>query len=197
MGRPPLLWMMVLVSAAAVIANGVTLAAPLGIAQQTNRLGAAIDRDLSARDAAAAQAAREMDMREAAAKAAETRIKSQLEAQQQQPFANQQAAPQPPAEEQFDELARIYQAMRPAEAAAVFEQLEMDVQMKVAQRMRERSTGLIMARMTPRAAAALTMALARKKANLGSPPAVTPVAKPAPTPQPTGSPSRVGVTASK
>src|SRR6478735_106844 len=106
MGRPPLLWIMVLVSAAAVIANGATLAAPLGLASQSNRMGTSINRDLSARDAAAAQASREMEMREAAARAAEVRIKSQLESQQQQGL-NQPATPLPPAEEQFDELARI------------------------------------------------------------------------------------------
>jgi flagellar motility protein MotE (MotC chaperone) len=189
---------MVLVSAAAVIANGATLAAPLGLAPQSNRLGSAINRDLTARDAADAQAAREMETREAAAKAAEARIKSQLEAQQQQ-AANQPATPQPPVDGQYDDLARIYQAMRPAEAAAVFEQLDMDVQMKVAQRMRERSTGLIMARMTPRAAAALTMALARKRANPAPSQAVAPVPAPAPAVKPeltakqTTVPPRLGV----
>lgn len=181
MAKPPLLVLMVLVSGAAVVANGVTIAAPLGIGPQSNRLGHAITKDLAARDSAAAQASRQMDMREAAAKAAEARIKSQLETQQQEAADQQPAVQQPPAEEQYDELARIYQAMKPGEAAAVFEQLEMDVQMKVAQRMRERTTGMILAKMTPRAAAALTMALARKKAN-----ATTPAAPTAPEGKPAG-----------
>jgi len=38
------------------------------------------------------------------------------------------------------------------------------VQMKVAQRMRERSTAMIMAAMTPKGAAALSMAMARRNA---------------------------------
>jgi flagellar motility protein MotE (MotC chaperone) len=50
----------------------------------------------------------------------------------------------------------------------VFEQLDMEVQMKVAQRMRERSTAMIMAAMTPKGAAALSMALARKSARLAA-----------------------------
>jgi len=54
--------------------------------------------------------------------------------------------------------------MKPAAAALVMEQLELDVQMRVAQRMRERSTAMIMAAMTPKGAAALTMALARRQA---------------------------------
>ena len=41
--------------------------------------------------------------------------------------------------------------------------LDMDVQMEVAQRMRDRSTALILAAMTPQGAAALSMALARKR----------------------------------
>jgi len=52
--------------------------------------------------------------------------------------------------------------MRPKSAAVVFEQLAMDVQVEVAERMRERSTALILANMTPRGAAALTMAMARR-----------------------------------
>jgi flagellar motility protein MotE (MotC chaperone) len=52
--------------------------------------------------------------------------------------------------------------MKPAKAAVVFEKLAMDVQMKVAQRMRERSTAMILASMTPKGAAALSMALARR-----------------------------------
>jgi flagellar motility protein MotE (MotC chaperone) len=51
--------------------------------------------------------------------------------------------------------------MKPAKAAVVFEQLTMDVQMKVAKKMRERSAAMIMAAMTPNGAAALSMALAR------------------------------------
>ncbi|MDB5670946.1 MAG: signal peptide protein, partial [Alphaproteobacteria bacterium] len=57
---------------------------------------------------------------------------------------------------------RIYQSMKPAKAAIVFEQLAMDVQMQVAKRMRDRSTAMIMAAMTPNGAASLSMALARK-----------------------------------
>jgi len=196
MAKPPLLALMILASGAAVVANGVTLAAPLGIAPQSNRLGTAINQDLSARDTAAAQAARQMDLREAAAKAAEARLKSQLETQQGQP---PQAATPPAAaaDEQLYGLARIYQAMKPAEAALVFEQLDMDVQMKVAQRMRERATGMILAKMTPKGAAALTMALARKKANAGPSPTATVAAKPAGEQERPGPPSKTGAASGK
>ena len=103
-------------------------------------------------------------MREKAARATEERLKADL--------ANRTAAGATAASkgadgdagEQYDSLARIYQAMKPARAAIVFEQLDMDVQMQVARRMRDRSTGMILAAMTPRGAAALSMALARMSA---------------------------------
>jgi flagellar motility protein MotE (MotC chaperone) len=73
----------------------------------------------------------------------------------------------------FDELARIYQAMKPKAAAVVFEQLAMDVQVEVAQRMRERATAGILAAMSPKGAAALTMAMARRQAGSAAAPAQT------------------------
>jgi len=180
MKRPSLLLMTAAASALAVVANAATLAAPEAQdkAPQT-RLGHSIEQDLNARDAAAARRKRALDLREQAAKAAEARLQAEMQARQQ---AAASGAPGPgadaaePAESQFDELARIYQAMKPAKAAVVFEQLDMEVQMKVAQRMRERSTALILAAMTPKGAAALSMALARKSARAAAAPAPSPAA---------------------
>lgn len=176
MARPSLLMLMAAASAAAVVANGVTAATPTeDTAGAPTRLGSAIAQDLSARDTAAARRKRALDLREQAAKATEARLQAQMRAQQEQQQQQAQAAAQPggpngaaPVEEQYDELARIYQAMKPAAAAVVFEQLEMDVQMKVASRMRDRSTAMILAQMTPKGAAALSMAMARKRA-IGGP----------------------------
>ncbi|WP_010410974.1 magnesium transporter MgtE N-terminal domain-containing protein [Citromicrobium sp. JLT1363] len=52
--------------------------------------------------------------------------------------------------------------MKPKQAAPVFEQLDIDVQIAVARKMRERSTAQILAAMTPQGAARLSMALAGK-----------------------------------
>ena len=130
-------------------------------------MGVSIGEELGTRTREAARRARTLAMREQAARATEARLKADIEARAAA------AAPARPAGgkaeeeagDQFDDLARIYQAMKPARAAVVFEQLDMDVQMKVAQRMRERSTATIMAAMTPRGAAALSMALARRQAS--------------------------------
>ncbi|WP_213982642.1 hypothetical protein [Sphingomonas sp. dw_22] len=183
MARPSLLLLTAAASALTVVANAATLAVPDQDAPTKTRLGNSIEQDLSARDSAAAKRKRSLDLREQAAKAAEARLQANLEARQKEAAAMAPGMPggEPalPPEAQFDELARIYQAMKPAKAALVFEQLDMEVQMKVAQRMRANSTASILAAMTPRGAAALSMALARKSANAPRPrPAAPAVAAP-------------------
>jgi flagellar motility protein MotE (MotC chaperone) len=64
--------------------------------------------------------------------------------------------------------------MKPAKAAVVLERLELPVQVEIASRMRERSAALIMAQMQPDAAAALSMALARRPAAGGATAAAQP-----------------------
>ncbi|TVS00347.1 MAG: hypothetical protein EA406_00720 [Rhodospirillales bacterium] len=71
-------------------------------------------------------------------------------------------------EEQEDQklasLVKIYENMRPKDAARIFEQLEMDTLLLVADRMRERSLAPIMAQMNPRKAQEVTVELARLRA---------------------------------
>lgn len=172
MARPSLLLMTAAASALAVVANASTIAST---ATQSNaprtRLGNSIEQDLAQRDAEAARRKRGLDLREQATRAAQARLQADLEARQKETevaAAPGASGPAEPPEAQFDELARIYQAMKPKAAAMVFEQLDMEVQMKVAQRMRERSTAMIMAAMTPKGAAALSMALARKSARMAA-----------------------------
>lgn len=172
MARPSLLLMTAVASALAVVANASTIAST---ATQSNaprtRLGNSIEQDLAQRDAEAARRKRGLDLREQATRAAQARLEADLAARQKETevaVAPGASGPAEPPEAQFDELARIYQAMKPKAAAVVFEQLDMEVQMKVAQRMRERSTAMIMAAMTPKGAAALSMALARKSARLAA-----------------------------
>ncbi|NIJ20837.1 flagellar motility protein MotE (MotC chaperone) [Sphingomonas naasensis] len=174
MARPSLLLLTAAASALAVVANASTIAADAtqSSAPKT-RLGSSIEQDLAQRDADAARRKRGLDLREQATKAAQARLEADLAARQKEaeaaatPGSTAGGAPEA-ADAQFDELARIYQAMKPKAAAVVFEQLDMEVQMKVAQRMRERSTAMIMAAMTPKGAAALSMALARKSARMAA-----------------------------
>lgn len=176
MTRPSLLMLTAGAAALAVVANGVSAAALVGSEAPRTRLGVSIGDDLGQRDQAAVRRKRALDLREQAARATEARLKADVEARQQAdaaaPAPAQTAAKEADARDQFEDLARIYQAMKPAKAAIVFEQLDMDVQMKVAQKMRERSTAMIMAAMTPRGAAALSMAMARRHALRAAPEAV-------------------------
>ena len=175
-GRPSLLMMTAASAAVAMVGNAVGLAAMPSGAQAaaspaSSRLGVAIADDLGARDQAAVRRGRALDMREQAVRATEARLKADAgnrpdaaaAAPAQTGSPGSPAGATPPTD-QYDDLARIYQAMKPASAALVLEQLDLDVQMRVAQRMRERSTALVLAALTPRGAAALTMALARRDA---------------------------------
>lgn len=153
--RPSLLMFTAVAAGAAVLANGVSAAGPITSPQET-RLGASIKQDVASRDQDVARRNRALELREQAARAAEQRA-ANLQGQERPAQLEARDAN----EERYSELARIYQAMRPNKAAAVFEQLEIDVQVAVARRMRERSTGLIMASMAPQRAAVLTMAMAR------------------------------------
>lgn len=182
-GKPSLLALTAVAAMLSTVAHAVTAAAPDG---PTTRLGAAIQQDMATRDQASARRARALALREQIAKASEERIKADLRARQEQAdlAANAGGPGGRPAEAQYDDLAKIYQAMKPAKAAAVFEQLDMDVQMKVAQRMRQRSTAMILAAMSPGAATDLSMSLARKVPKKKDVPPPLPVALPKPTPKP-------------
>jgi flagellar motility protein MotE (MotC chaperone) len=139
---------------------------------QQTRLSTAIREEMAARDKALAEKARAIELRERAARTIELRIAATPPAEAAPPPARGQA----PAETSgpYDSLATIYQAMKPAKAAVVLERLELPVQVEIASRMRERSAALIMAQMQPDAAAALSMALARRPAAGGATAAAQP-----------------------
>ena len=192
-GRPSLLMVMAAVATLSTVANAIA-AAPASDLPPT-RLGTAINQDLAKRDQSGAARNRALSLREQVARAAEERIKANARARQQEAAAaaaaTASAAPGDKAiapNAQYDDLARIYQAMKPARAALVLEQLDMDVQMQVAQRMRQRSTAMILAAMTPAGAADLSMSLARKTPRrrvvppVPKPAAAVPAAAPIPGP---------------
>ncbi len=158
--KPSLLLLMAGAAGLSVLAHGATVAAGPAEPAPATRMGVSIKQAASERDSAAARRDRALDLREQAARATEARIKADLEARQGE--AAKPIGKPVEEEDQFESLARIYQTMKPAKAAKVFEQLDMDVQVGVAQRMRDRSTALILASMSPEGAAKLSMALARQ-----------------------------------
>lgn len=158
------------VAAAAAVANAIALAAAPGVAvaDNTSRLGISLQDATAQRDQGAVAQRRKLEMREQAVRASEARLAGQVKQQQQAEAAakpvgatgaNGAAGPQLP----YDNLARIYQTMKPNRAGPIFEKLDIEVQKEVATRMRERATAQIMANMSPGAAVELSMALAGRK----------------------------------
>ncbi len=171
--RVPFLLLTAAAATLGAVANGVDAAVTVGeSAVPKTRLGSQIEGELNDAQRKDAERRRALDLREQALKAARLRLKrQQAEAEAKaaaegKPAAGAPApgapAGQPPAEEKrYSDLARIFQSMKPAKAAPVFEKLSPDVQFQVAQRMRDRNAALMMQAMSPEAAAALGMALAR------------------------------------
>ena len=67
-------------------------------------------------------------------------------------------------ETKLKQLVKMYEIMKPKEAAAIFEKLEMPVLLNVVDRMREQKSGPIIAKMDPVKAEKLTAALADRRA---------------------------------
>ena len=148
-----------------VIANALAIAAPLASdPAPASRLGVSLQDSMAQRDRTLAAEKRKLEMREQATKAGEARLAAEMRARQEQPGATdpRQGGPVEPSQP-YDDLARIYQTMKPVRAAPIFEKLDLEVQTQVARRMRERSAALLMAAMSPNAAAELTMSLAGRK----------------------------------
>ncbi len=66
-------------------------------------------------------------------------------------------------QQELDQLVRIYSAMKPKEAAAIFETLDMPILLSLVQKMKEAKVAPIMALMTPAKATALTEAITSRK----------------------------------
>ncbi len=108
---------------------------------------------------------RELDMREGLIKAAESRIDKKVEElktlqttieQLVTQYDEQQAA-------KVASLVKIYENMKPKDAARIFEELDMDTLLLVAERMKERSLAPIMANMNPGKARDVTVDLAQRR----------------------------------
>jgi flagellar motility protein MotE (MotC chaperone) len=67
-------------------------------------------------------------------------------------------------EAKLRQLVKMYEIMKPKEAALIFEKLEMPVLLDVVERMREQKSGPIIAKMDPGKAEKLTAALADRRA---------------------------------
>jgi flagellar motility protein MotE (MotC chaperone) len=122
---------------------------------------------LSKRRAALDQRAAELEQREVLLQAAEKRIDDKIVKLQelQNGIANDLQKRGAEDDARLQSLVKIYEAMKPKDAAQIFEQLDMPVLLSVLQRMKELKTAPILAAMDPAKARAVTMALAAKRNN--------------------------------
>jgi flagellar motility protein MotE (MotC chaperone) len=81
-------------------------------------------------------------------------LRTQLQGMLNQANTNQQ--------QQLDNLVKIYETMKPPEAAKIFEALDQPVLMGVVQRMKPAKTAAIMAQMSPEKAKEITTAMTRQ-----------------------------------
>jgi flagellar motility protein MotE (MotC chaperone) len=182
MVRVPILSLLTAGAALAMVANAAAVASDILPAANgagtvpaqkppPTRLGVAIAESAAQQDAMLLQRARQLELREQLLKAAEARAARALSGAAQAagaaaPGGTGAAAPPPADQERIQGLARIYQAMKPAKAAAVFEKLELAVQVKIAREMSERSVAMMLNAMDANKGAVLSMALANRAPRL-------------------------------
>ena len=106
----------------------------------------------------------ELREREAVLQATEKRIEEKLAKidESEKKKAAAEKAKSDEEEARLKSLVKIYETMKPKEAARVFEQLEMTVLLAVVERMKEGKAAPILAAMEPAKAKAVTVALADK-----------------------------------
>ena len=110
--------------------------------------------------------ARGLDVREDLLEATEQRIDEKIETLQAletriEKFVERHDAAET---EQMRRLVKVYESMKPKDAARIFEEIDMEVLLEVAGGMKENKIAAIMANMTPRRAQELTIELADRKA---------------------------------
>jgi flagellar motility protein MotE (MotC chaperone) len=110
----------------------------------------------------------ELDLRENLLRAAEKRIEDQLAELKavEDRIAAAEAARKAEEETKLKDLVIMYENMKPKEAAAIFDVMDMKVLVEVAGQMAPKKAGDVIAKMEPAAAERLTVALARKQAAL-------------------------------
>ena len=121
-------------------------------------------KQLAERRAQLDKRAHDLDTREALLKVAEQRVDQNIKEMetlriQLQGMVNQISGSQ---QAQLDNLVKIYETMKPQDAAKIFESLDMPILLGVIQRMKPKSTAPIMAAMAPDKAKELTVALTKQ-----------------------------------
>jgi len=111
------------------------------------------------------QRAREIDEREVLLKAAEQRIDQRIGELErlQASIEGLLVEHDEQTEKQMQSLVKIYESMKPKDAARIFEELDMEVLLEVVERMKERKAAPILAKMNPERAKTVTLELAQRR----------------------------------
>jgi flagellar motility protein MotE (MotC chaperone) len=133
---------------------------------------------LSDRHAQLDQQAADLSQREALLQAAEKRVDDKIAklADMQKAIADADAKRQSEEDARTKSLVKVYETMKPADAAQILEQLDMPVALTLIGHMKESKTAPVLAAMSPAKAKAITTALAATH----SPPDAAPGAAPTP-----------------
>lgn len=120
---------------------------------------------LAERRAELEQREHEIERRLTILAAAETRIEEKIERLEalRQKIEGATADSEAHHDERIASLSRIYAAMKPKEAAKIFESMEMAVLLDLLSQMRERKSAAILAKMDPNRAQAVTLQLAQRE----------------------------------
>jgi len=107
----------------------------------------------------------EMDQREALLQATEQRINEKIAKLQgmQDSIAASFKKEDQADDAKLKNLVKVYESMKPKDAARIFEQLDLPVLLDVMERMKDRGTGAILAAMDPVKAKAVTLGLAARQ----------------------------------
>ncbi len=125
----------------------------------------ALLQDLAARREQLEQRARELDIRENLLEAAEQRIEDQIAELREIEASIQSLIQQHDAQEErkLRSLVRVYETMKPKEAARIFNELDLDILLDVAELMNERRLAPVLAAMNPQRATTVTIEIRTRR----------------------------------
>lgn len=126
---------------------------------------------LADRREALAARARDIDRREALLNVAEARIAEKIAQLEELRIVLESLVEKHDAEQQrqFDSLVKIYENMKPKDAARIFEEMDMVTLLPVVARMKERKLAAIMAEMNPSKAKEVTVELSQRRRLIDQP----------------------------
>lgn len=136
----------------------------LGESLQFTRAEVEVLQNLSARRAELDTRARELDLKEKLLAASEQRVSERIAALKsiESNIQTLLAARDDAENGQLKSLVKVYENMKPKDAARIFEELDMDILLPVAQHMKEVKFAAILAQMQPDKAKRLTVGLAKQ-----------------------------------